>query len=80
MARTKSSQNGSPAITPQDFVRAWQSADSVADVCEKLGLERKKAMIRYYGLVKKGVNLKKFGDARHRINVDELNEIAAEAT
>ena len=73
MARRKSSTaaNGE-FISNEDFVTAWQAADSAEEATEKLGAN---AANRAARLRKKGVPLKRFAAPHQRIDVDALTKL-----
>lgn len=61
--------------TPEEFVKTWQAADSLAEVAEKLGLTRHSASNRGMRYRNAGVKLKKFERGRNPIDVDALNKL-----
>jgi hypothetical protein len=63
------------SVSPEDFVRAWQSSSSAAEVAGKLDLSIAGVHSRAGFYRKKGVRLKYF---RHRLaplDIDALNAI-----
>jgi biotin operon repressor len=50
----------SVAVDPAEFVKAWQSADNVNEVADKLGMSKLGASVKASHLRKEGVPLKKF--------------------
>ena len=62
-------------VTPEDFVRAWQAADSVQAVIDATSLSYLAVTKRASDYRKKGVNLKKMTHGRRSIDVDALNEL-----
>lgn len=61
--------------TPEDFVRAWQTSDSIKSVMEITGLSYTSVSRRVSDYRKKGINLKKMKHGRSSIDVDALNKI-----
>lgn len=52
------------AVTsPEDFVRIWQTSDTIEEVCEKSKMNLNRARSRAANYRKKGVKLKHFGRA-----------------
>ena len=66
-------------VDPADFVRFWNTAESIDDVCKHFGLSRQACYFRYYRYRKNGVTLKSLEKARPRIDYAELDAIAKEA-
>jgi len=71
-------------LTPEAFVRAWERAGSVEDVCDATGLSRRNVVIRSWAYRKAGVNLKQLlSDALQRrgrkptVNAGALNKVIA---
>ncbi len=62
-------------VTPEQFVHAWQAADSVKAVMKATGLSYTAVSRRVSDYRNKGVNLKKLTHPRRTINVDALNKI-----
>jgi len=63
-------------VSDEDFVRAWESSNSVTEVVEKLGYTTvNTASHRAKRLRDRGVNLKKFDRRKKEINVDGLNNL-----
>jgi hypothetical protein len=72
-------------VTQDEFCRVWEQAQSVQEVCEKLGMPANVVMTRASSYRnKEGVQLKKFGRGRPRAgmqphqqgtSVDELNQV-----
>ena len=66
------------AVSTEDFIRACQSSNSVAEVAEKTGMATNAISTRMSSLRRKGVkNLKTFGVKR--LDVAKLSELAAES-
>lgn len=69
-------------VTPEEFVRAWQAAGSVAEVAAALGMTKHATHARALRYRKMGVILKRFPPGvpkgRAVIDVAALNEIAKE--
>ena len=66
-----------PKVPIEEFVKIWQTADSLDRVAELLGQSTKAAYTRAYNLRLKGVRLKDFPKKR-RIDVGKLNELIEE--
>ena len=63
----------------EDFIRAWQGAETVAEVAEKLGIKAETARARALGYVAKGIQLKKLSGTRgHKLDLGALTQLAAE--
>ena len=65
------------SITPEQFVKVFQGAKTLADACQKLGMKQSAVTSRAVMYRKHGVELKKFGRAK-RINWDNLKEVASQ--
>jgi len=65
------------AITPKQFVQAWQTAASMAEVEDLTGMPRSAAQSRAAAYRRRGVNLKKFLNSP-RIDWDDLAAVANE--
>lgn len=63
------------AISPMEFIKAWQESDNVDEVAAKIGIPHRQVYQRAYQYRAKGVPLKryKFGN---RYDWDELKEFA----
>ncbi len=62
---------GTGPVSPEDFVRAWQRATSVADVMAKTGMRYQAVYARVKNYRKHGVPLKELpGRSRARRNID----------
>ena len=69
-------------LTPEEFVRAWQSSGSLAEVLRETGLRTQTACARASRYRKKGIALKRFVSrtpTRPPLNVAALNQIAKDA-
>lgn len=66
---------GYTRITPEQFVKAWQSSDRNKEVCEKLGMNPNAVANRAKKYRELGVNLKIFPGSRNDIDVESLNEL-----
>lgn len=64
-----------PRVTPDDFVRAWQKAETLADVARALGMNEHACENRAYRYREQGVRLKHL---RRHMDVERLNRIVAE--
>ena len=61
----------------EEFVRAWQTSDSAAEVARKLGIETAEASNKGSYLRERGVALQKF---RIRTDYKALNDLALSLT
>ena len=68
---------GFSVISPEEFVRAWQTSSRNKEVCKKLGMKPNTVANRAKKYRELGVNLKEFPSSRHEIDVNALNEICA---
>ncbi len=66
-------------VTPKQFVSAWQSSDSADEVSEKLGMPKPIVLARASNYRSVGVALKRFQRKRKSLDVQELNQLIAEA-
>lgn len=64
-------------ISPEDFVRAWQSSSSMQEVANKLGIKYNSVAQRGYAYRKRGIQLKKLSSI-DSVNVDELNRLISD--
>lgn len=66
---------GNAEVTPEEFVRTWNSAKTLSEVVRKLGLSSSRyATLRACRYRKIGVNLQRF-DNNRKLNPAELNRI-----
>lgn len=72
-AEAKRSKN--ERISPDDFVRAWQKAETLTDVAKALGMSEHACENRAYRYRDQGVRLKHM---RKHMDVDRLNRIVEE--
>lgn len=63
-------------VTPEEFIKAWQTSSSVAEVAEKTKLTAKKVYNRRNSYKKKGVPLKDFKRTAIKTNWAELAKLA----
>lgn len=63
----------------EQFVRIWQEAASLDEVCERSRLNKPQARNRAYHLRKLGVPLKRFGHVTVKADIDALKRIARES-
>jgi len=47
-------------VTPREFIEAWQSSSSIAEVSKKTGIRKKAVRVRSYRYRKLGIPLKDF--------------------
>jgi len=67
------------SVTPEDFVRAWQSSKSLAEVAEKTGMRTESVRARGFRFRKKGVPLKSLSTAgRPATDWEALKKLAKE--
>ena len=78
MSKTKSASKKSP-VTPEAFIRAWQSASSLAAAAKSVGLSVQTTTNRASHYRKAGIALKKFprGGSRPGLDVAKLKKLAA---
>lgn len=71
-------------LTPEEFVTAWQLAESVDLFCENTGMKKGSATVRACFYRKKGINLKKFprgkSSGRNCLDIEMLNQLIAAST
>ena len=65
-------------VSPEDFVRAWQSSSSMQEIAEKIGIKYNAVATRGAAYRKRGIQLKILDSASQTINVDELNNLISE--
>lgn len=66
-------------VSPNEFVKLWQKANSPAELAEKLGVSAIRVSSRASAYRKEGVPLKKFASVGSpRIDFDSLKKIAIE--
>ncbi len=63
-------------ITPREFIAAWQSSFSIAEVSKKTGIRKKAVRVRAYRYRQAGIPLKEFPPVELP-NWDELADFAA---
>lgn len=63
-------------ISAEEFVRTWQTSKSIKEVCEKLQTIESYAYTKAADFRKKGINLKRFENARQVIDVERLAKLA----
>jgi hypothetical protein len=72
-------KNRSYDVSPEDFVRAWQSSSTTQEVSEKLGMPIPIAVARASAYRKGGVDLKKLSKKASRVlDVEGLNRLIEE--
>lgn len=64
-------------VSPEDFVRAWQKAETLPEVAKALGMTEHAAENRAYRYRDQGVRLKHM---RKHMDVERLNRIVAEGS
>lgn len=67
-------------ISPEQFVRTWQTSKTIAEVGEKLGMPKPIVYARAHKYRREGVKLKKMKPERKgmSIDVDKFNKIIEE--
>ena len=70
----------SDGVTAEDFVHAWQTSGSVAEVAEKTGLEKTRAIQKAGSYRAKGIPLKKMQTGKEPIDVSALTDLAKSLT
>lgn len=65
-----------PIAAPDVFVRAWNAADSLAQLAAELGMTQHALGERARRYRNMGVELKRFGGDRRRLNVEALRRAA----
>lgn len=67
------------SVSPEEFVRAWQTSDSLAQVAERTGLKLETARARGRRFRKRGIPLKRFGgQGRPATDWEALKKLAEE--
>lgn len=62
-------------VTPEDFVRAWQTSGTAQEAADKLGMPKSNVLARASNYRSRGVNLKVMSKASpKRLDVGRLNE------
>ena len=59
-------------VLPQDFVKAWETSECIADAAAKLGMTQEAVSQRARSYRKQGVQLKKM-PSKVPLSVEELN-------
>lgn len=66
-------------VSPQEFVRTWQTSETVKGVCQKLKMPSSAVVSRAFNYRKRGIKLKQLLTAvRPQVDVDELNQLIEE--
>ena len=65
-------------VTPEEFIRIWQTSDSLNQFAEKSGMTPSSARTRYHTYLKNGIMLKKYPRqaSGKRLDYVALNELA----
>lgn len=63
-------------ISPEEFIHAWQTSDSLEEVCRKLDLNNGACHCRAYMYRRIGINLKEFPKGKKVLDAAKLNELA----
>jgi len=64
-------------VSPEAFVRAWQSSETAGEVASKVRMPRARVFSRAAWYRRKGVRLKKLRRSSRKLNVAYLNAIIA---
>jgi response regulator of citrate/malate metabolism len=77
-AVTKNGKARKAEVTAENFVRAWQTSETIEEVCQKTGMTRISCRQRAYQLRKKEVPLKKVvgGIGGRKVDYDALKKLA----
>ena len=65
--------------TPEEFVKAWQGAESATAAAKAMGMSPRSATGRAVWLRKKGVPLKKMGRGQDRLDIKALIKLAKDS-
>ena len=65
-----------PAVAAKSFIKAWQEAGSVREVCNKLGMKPASASQRATNLRKRGIMLKKMPRNDTLLDIASLQKLA----
>ena len=66
-------------VSNEDFVRAWQSAETLAEAAKRARVDPRAASLRAFYMRKKGVPLKLFKPSSAPIDIEGLAKIARKA-
>lgn len=67
-------------ISSEEFVRLWQSSSSMTEFCDKAGITKQSAYVRWQRMTKYGVPLKKLtADNRWPALIKLAKELAPES-
>jgi hypothetical protein len=76
---TRKGKRTSYAVSPEQFVRTWQTSQTAQEVADKLGMPKPIVLARASGYRKEGIKLKKLRrESRRGLDVDALNRLIAE--
>jgi len=67
-----------PPVEAVIFIRTWQEARTVAEVCTKIGMQAASASQRATNLRKKGIKLKKMPRNTALVNIEKLKKLASD--
>jgi hypothetical protein len=63
-------------ITPEAFITAWQTSDTVEEVCEKTGMPKPIVLARASAYRRSGINMKHMRRKDRRgLDVEKLNRL-----
>jgi hypothetical protein len=66
----------SPIVDAETFVRAWQTAENIEQVCHDTGLQRSTVCVRASRMRSKGVPLKNMYSGRSTLDIPSLADLA----
>lgn len=66
-------------VSDEEFVRAWQEAETLSEAAEHAGQMPRDASLRAHHMRKRGVPLKLFGNSTAPLDVEKLARVAKEA-
>lgn len=63
-------------VSPEDFIRAWQTSNTAQEVADRLGMPKGIVLARASNYRRDGVKLKKLARRHKRaLNVEKMNEL-----
>lgn len=63
-------------VTPEEFVKIWQSSESLSQVCQQTKQTKLNATMLASRYRRIGIKLKRFIKGRPALNIEGLNKIA----
>jgi hypothetical protein len=79
--KTKVKIKRGPQVPVKEFLKVWQSSESVQEVADTLNMKPQSVYIRALGYKKKGINLKNMSKGSvggKKLDTDELNRFLEE--